>query len=74
MIVEQEVVSKLSDHGARIGGLEKWKDTHETQEHPEIESKLWNLQARLPNWAVFLISVLTAALGMLGTLAAIKGG
>ena len=74
MIVEQEVVSKLPDHGARIGGLEKWKDTHETQEHPEIESKLWNLQARLPNWAVFLISVLTAALGMLGTLAAIKGG
>ena len=74
MAVEQEVVSKLSDHGARIGGLEKWKDTHETQEHPEIEAKLWNLQARLPNWAVFLISLLTAALGMLGTLAAVKGG
>ena len=74
MIVEQEVVGKLSEHGARIGGLEKWKDTHETQEHPEIEAKLWNLQTRLPNWAVFLISLLTAALGMLGTLAAIKGG
>ena len=74
MIVEQEVVSKLSDHGARIGGLEKWKDTHETQEHPEIEAKLWNLQTRLPNWAVFLLSLLTAALGMLGTLAAVKGG
>ena len=72
--MEQEVVGKLSEHGARIGGLETWKQTHETQEHPEIEAKLWNLQTRLPNWAVFLISVLTAALGMLGTLAAIKGG
>ena len=74
MAMEQEVVGKLSEHGARIGGLEKWKDTHETQEHPEIETKLWNLQARLPNWAVLLISLLTAALGMLAGLAAVKGG
>ena len=72
--MEQEVVGKLSDHGARIGGLETWKQTHETQEHPEIETKLWNLQARLPNWAVLLISLLTAALGMLAGLAAVKGG
>ena len=74
MAMEQEVVGKLSDHGARIGGLETWKQTHETQEHPEIETKLWNLQARLPNWAVLLISLLTAALGMLAGLAAVKGG
>lgn len=74
MAMEQEVVGKLSDHGARISGLETWKQTHETQEHPEIEAKLWNLQTRLPNWAVFLLSLLTAALGMLGTLAAVKGG
>ena len=72
--MEQEVVGKLSEHGARIGGLETWKQTHETQEHPEIETKLWNLQARLPNWAVLLISLLTAALGMLAGLAAVKGG
>lgn len=74
MTVEQDVISKLADHGARIGGLETWKKHHEEQEHPEIESKLWNLQSRLPTWAVFLLTAMGAALGVLGTLAAVKGG
>ena len=64
--MEQEVVSKVADHGARITGLEKWR--------PGVDEKLWQLQARLPNWAVLLISLLTAALGMLAGLAAVKGG
>ena len=53
--MEQEVVSKVADHGARITGLEKWR--------PGVDEKLWNLQARLPNWAVLLISLLTALAG-----------
>ncbi len=74
--MEQEVVAKVAEHGARIGSLETWKQTHETQDHPEIDTKLWNLQARLPNWAVLVISILMGLLGVLGTLAAIstKGG
>ena len=53
--MEQEVVSKVADHGARITGLEKWR--------PGVDEKLWNLQARLPNWAVLVISLLTALAG-----------
>lgn len=64
--MEQEVVSKVADHGARITGLEKWR--------PGVDEKLWQLQARLPNWAVLVISLLTAAMGALVTLAAVKGG
>ena len=61
--MEQEVVSKVADHGARITGLEKWR--------PGVDEKLWQLQARLPNWAVLVISLLTAALGACVTLATV---
>lgn len=55
--MEQVVTEKLADHGARIASLETWR--------PGVDEKIWQLQARLPNWAVFVIAALTAACGWL---------